>query len=113
MEWNLVFDMLRGDDVIYNAMLVEALGCSREPAILSVYLGFLRNSTMSPYFMSIIKAIATNDMAKSIALEHVFEDAGYFLDNIGIAGLTPLLRKISTEVEYKMVCKSSDTLQII
>lgn len=114
VEWNLVFDMLHGDDMLYNAMLIEALGCSREPAILRVYLGFLRNSTMSPYFPNIIKALAENDVAKCIALEHVFEDIEYFLDHIGIAELTPLLRKISTEVEYNMVSKlASETLQII
>lgn len=105
VEWNLVLDMLHGNDMIYNAMLVEALGCSREPAILSVYLGFLRNSTMSPYFPNIIKAMAENDVSKIMALEYVFEDIEYFLDYIGIAVMAPLFRRISTEVEYKMVCK--------
>lgn len=110
-EWDSVLYMLQTDDIVYNAMIVQTLGCSRDPAILSVYLGFLRNSTMLPYFPNIIKAVTENDVAKIMALEHVFENIEYFLDHIGIAGIAPLLRSISTEVEYGMVCINiSETL---
>lgn len=109
-ELSSVVDYLRQEhraddaDGDYQSMLIESLGCTRDPDAITVYLQLLSNVTYVPFYGNIIQALTENKVAKKFALEHVQANVESLLDGFGGFGMiTPLIGSISTELEYEMV----------
>lgn len=103
-EWNLVLGGLQTNDYNYNRILVASLGCTTNPLLLNTYLSMLTNSTFLQYTPDILQSLASNKVAKVYGLEYVYRQFDSLVKSgVTLRSLVPLLRSISTELEYKMV----------
>lgn len=106
-KWILLKNkMMNNTDESYLEIIIRALGCTREPSLISKYIEFLiePNSVMSEHYVNILDAVSQNQVALKYTLAFLYQNWIKVSEKYDWGELAVVFKKISTESDYKTVC---------
>lgn len=106
-KWILLKNkMMNNTDESYLEIIIRALGCTREPSLISRYIEFLiePNNVMSEHYVNILDAVSQNQVALKYTLAFLYQNWIKVSEKYDWGELAVVFKKISTESDYKTVC---------